>query len=764
MSPLNVEQARIRREDEKDHQRRRRERILMIVIGVAVVGITLLGIHLGHDPGGGPIVNSLLFFALLDLNVILIIVLIFLVFRNLVKLLLERRSKAFGSHLKTKLVIAFVSFSLFPTIIMFVIATVYINNSFDKWFSYRVNKSIIGSLKVVNSFYQNMTDLGFHFGEEIGKEISNENLLDQSNQKELVARIDNYREKFSLDGVELFLNQKEDASFSTLAPKYSGLPLPRPSQHLLDQAFLGNQVSDLSKVAKGDMIRCIVPIFLKNAANNPRAVLVTSYYIPHNLVSKIERIVELFREYKEAESMKFPVRSVYIILLLMISLLIAFAATWLGFYLAKQLTIPLEMLVTGTQEVASGNYDIQVESQGFAEFVSLTNAFNKMTKDLKESNYQVQQRNVELEQRRRYMETVLKHVTTGVVSVDSQGRISTMNKFAEEFLGVSTGPLIGTYFRELLPSEEQDKIKILIKELEASGPTIERQIQVKIKGRVLTLIVTLTSLVDENNNALGFLVVFDDLTELERAQRMAAWQEVARRIAHEIKNPLTPIKLSAQRLRKRFAGQIRSGQEIFDDCTATIIKQVDEMRDLVNEFSSFARLPEGNPTPNRIGEIIQEAMLLFQEAHKGIRFFYEEKSEIPILSLDRDQIKRVFINLYDNAVFAMNGKNGKGEIRTTASFESTLQIVTVEVTDTGPGINEAIKSRLFEPYFSTKEGGTGLGLSIVKRIITDHHGFIRVATNVTRGTTFILEFPFRGQLQIPPRRVRHSSGIEVNRA
>ena len=759
MGPLHTEQARIQREDEKDRQRRRRERILMIIIFIAFIGTTLLGVKLGKDPGGGPVVNSVLFFALLNLNVILVILLVFLVFRNLVKLFLERRSKAFGSHLKTKLVIGFVSFSLFPTIIMFVIATVYINNSFDKWFSYRVSKSIRGSLKVVNAFYQNMTDLGFHFGEEIGRDIKEGNLLDQSRKNDLVLHLEKAREKFSLDGIELFLGQKDEANFSTLAPKYSGLPLPRPGQHLLDQAFLGNRVSDLSKVAKGDMIRCIVPIFDSASTEKPKAVLVASYYVPHHLVSKIERIVELFREYKEADSMKFPVRSAYVILLLMISLLVAFVATWLGFYLAKQLTIPLEMLVQGTQEVASGNYDVQLEAQGFAEFVSLTNAFNTMTKDLKESNQQLKQGNIELEQRRQYMETVLKHVTTGVVSVDSNGRVTTVNKFAEEFFGVSPGSLIGKDYKDLLPVKEREKILRLVRILESSGVAIERQLQVKIKGALLTLIVTLTSLVDESGHPLGVLVVFDDLTELEKAQRMAAWQEVARRIAHEIKNPLTPIKLSAQRLKKRFAGQIKAGQDIFEDCTTTIIKQVDEMRDLVNEFSTFARLPESNPSPNNVGEIVHEAMLLFQEAHKNIRFQYEEKTAIPTLSLDREQIKRVFINLFDNAVFAMNGK---GEIRIIADYVRALQMISVEVTDTGPGIQENIKSRLFEPYFSTKEGGTGLGLSIVKRIISDHHGFIRVVSQPPQGTTFIIELPLLASLDIPLRGSRrgHNVGAE----
>ncbi|HLB59309.1 MAG TPA: ATP-binding protein, partial [Bdellovibrionota bacterium] len=210
--------------------------------------------------------------------------------------------------------------------------------------------------------------------------------------------------------------------------------------------------------------------------------------------------------------------------------------------------------------------------------------------------------------------------------------------------------------------------------------------------------------------------------------------------------------------KKRFAGQIRAGQEIFEECTTTIIKQVDDLKELVNEFSTFARLPEANPTPNALSEVVQEAMVLFQEGHKGIRFAFEELQEIPILSLDREQIKRVFINLFDNAVFAMKGR---GEIHVTADYKKALQMVTVEVSDTGPGIPEEIKPRLFEPYFSTKDAGTGLGLSIVKRIITDHNGFIRVADNQPKGTTFIIELPARPSIR-PQRRLIQGSRIETS--
>ena len=249
------------------------------------------------------------------------------------------------------------------------------------------------------------------------------------------------------------------------------------------------------------------------------------------------------------------------------------------------------------------------------------------------------------------------------------------------------------------------------------------------------LLVSVTMMRDDDGKYLGMVIVFDNLTDLMKAQRVAAWREVARRIAHEIKNPLTPIKLSAQRLRRKY---LASTDQVFDECTKMIITQVDELKDLVNEFSQFAKLPEIHPKPCELGAIIREAMVLYQEAHKQIEFRYQEQEKIPILELDRDQMKRVFINIIDNAVSVMEGR---GKITIESRYISALQLVIVEVSDTGTGIPEEIKSRLFEPYFSTKKEGTGLGLTIVRKIVSDHRGYIRVANNKPKGSKFIIELP-----------------------
>ena len=271
--------------------------------------------------------------------------------------------------------------------------------------------------------------------------------------------------------------------------------------------------------------------------------------------------------------------------------------------------------------------------------------------------------------------------------------------------------------------------------------SIEVALKLIIEGRPRSFLITVSALRDDTGQHMGIVMVFDDLTELEKAQRMAAWREVARRIAHEVKNPLTPIQLSAQRLKKKYGEKLGKGEAgVFRECTDMIIKQVDELKGLVNEFSKFARMPAANPAPADIREIIRESLSLFKEAHKNVSLVFNDSEGVPVFNLDREQMKRVMINLLDNAIEAMNGE---GEVVIDLAYDAVLQMVKIEVADNGRGISPENKSRMFEPYFSTKKQGTGLGLAIVNTIITDHNGFVRVQDNRPKGTRFIIELPVR---------------------
>ncbi|HXI10128.1 MAG TPA: ATP-binding protein, partial [Thermodesulfobacteriota bacterium] len=428
--------------------------------------------------------------------------------------------------------------------------------------------------------------------------------------------------------------------------------------------------------------------------------------------------------------------------------LIVFFSIWIGRYLAKELTIPIHELAEGTHAVASGNLDYRINVESNDEIGLLVKSFNRMTEDLKAgksrvetANLDLRRTNTELEQRRQYIEIVLGNVPAGVISIDKSGKIVSLNRVAADILGTDEGYALGKNYRDVLRQEDRNAFKEMIREMSDMGLTnMERQMRVAVKDKVMTVLVNLNALRDESGNYLGLVAVLDDLTHLLKTQRMFAWKEVARRIAHEIKNPLTPIKLSAQRLRKKYLDKFPEDDNVFEECTSTIIRQVDELKTLVNEFSSFARMPASNPSPNDLNEIVNETVALYKSGSRKVAFESRTDDRLPILDIDRDQMKRVLINLIDNAISAVGES---GTVRIETSYLEDLQQARLEVIDDGEGIPADLKQKLFEPYFSTKKLGTGLGLAIVNNIVADHNGYIRVKDNVPRGTRFIIELPVK---------------------
>jgi two-component system nitrogen regulation sensor histidine kinase NtrY len=324
-----------------------------------------------------------------------------------------------------------------------------------------------------------------------------------------------------------------------------------------------------------------------------------------------------------------------------------------------------------------------------------------------------------------------------VVTLDANGMISTINKSAEKMLGVKSEKVLNKSFDTMLTVQNQDLADEIMGNLSlARDKSIEVSLKLIIEGRPRSFLITVSALRDDTGQHMGIVMVFDDLTELEKGQRMAAWREVARRIAHEVKNPLTPITLSAQRLKRKYSKQL--GEPVFEECTQTIIDHVDLIRNLVNEFSSFARFPSANPKPCELVPTIDETIALYREGHPNIKFDIQNTGDIPSLNLDRQQMKQALINLIDNAIGAIKGV---GMISFAVTHDPILKRIRIEVADDGPGISNDVKTRLFEPNFSTKKTGMGLGLTIVSTIIADHNGVISVQDNIPHGAKFVIELP-----------------------
>ncbi|MEZ4598524.1 MAG: ATP-binding protein [Syntrophotaleaceae bacterium] len=733
--------------EKKRHELRKRRREWMIVILVTVLVIVLTRLESGlfEVTSDLPLSKNILVLALINLNILLILLILFLVFRNIFKLLVEKRRDVPGARLRSKLVIAFVALSLVPTMLLFFVSAGIISNSIENWFNEEIETSLEESLAVAQTYYQNSATNALYYGDQLARIIKEQKLLNERNLPSLQDLIHQKQQEYNLGVVEVFSATLEELVRAS-NPQVPAAEFTDPGSDTIREALRGNRFTQVTPVGKADLIRGVVPVFSNWNPDDVVGVVVVNYHVPYSLVNKMKEISNSFEQYKETKLLKNKIQKGYLLVLLLTALVIIFLATWFGFHLARGITVPIQELALATNRVAGGDLDVHIDVKTDDEIALLVEAFNKMTSDLRKgqqnirrANRDLHASNLELDQRRRYMEIVLKNVTAGVISVDRQGRLTTINKSAEKLLRIQTTKVLGKNFREVLKPEHLPIVKDLIKLQNSSGKdSIRKQVTLSLDDQKLTLLVNLTTLKDEGGEFMGTVVVFDDLTHLIRAQRMAAWREVARRIAHEIKNPLTPIQLSAQRLRRRYLDRFEEDDSVFDECTNMIIKQVDELKNLVNEFSNFAKMPAVNPTPNRLNDIIAEALVLYQEGHKEIQFIFRPDPGVPILQLDHDQIKRAVINMLDNAVSAVGEK---GNVTIESHFNPTLQIVSFTVADDGCGIPPEDKPRLFEPYFSTKKSGTGLGLAIVSTIITDHNGYIRVKDNEPKGSRFIVELP-----------------------
>ena len=725
--------------DAGELRRRKRERIIIVITVFVILVLSFLEYQLFRTETILPASNNVLIYGLININVILIILLIFLIIRNVVKLIFERRHGVIGSKLRTKLVAAFVSLSLIPTVLLFLVSINFLSYSIDNWFSMRIGDALNKTVEVAQMYYQQTTDQAKFYARQISEDITRNRLYQIEREVYLRALMEQRQKSFKFSLMEVYFdNTKQKLIVKDKdAPDLKPVPL---SAKALEDVFLGNDISMVNPSGVGDLVSGAVPIYSYVSPRDVIGVVVVSVYIPKTLIDKVDVISKTSEQYKQLIILKNPLKFSYIITLFLVTLLIIFAATWFGLFLAKGITVPIQDLAEATLKIAQGDLDHQINVVADDEIGVLVDSFNQMTKDLKKSNQRLEQVNLDIESRRKYMETVLRNVSAGVVSVDREGIITTINRAAEKMLDIKTGNILSKRYEEVLDPEHLAIVDELLQELrESKEGFIEKQLELKVKDRALTFLITTTLISDDDGNDMGMVIVFEDVTRLQRAERAAAWREVARRMAHEIKNPLTPVQLSAQRLQKKFGDKLGEDSDVFHECTKTIINQVDVLKNLVDAFSRYARMPVTNPAINDLNDVIADSVILFQDAHKEIAFDFSKGVDIPKLSLDPEQMKRVMINLLDNAVAAVNKQDGHIEIKT--SYDGSRHRARVEVADNGCGIPPAYKGRMFEPYFSTKKSGSGLGLAIVNSIIDDHHGQLNVRDNSPRGTIVAFELP-----------------------
>ncbi len=736
-------------------------RRLIEIAGIAAVTLTLIGISrlearlyylseaLARDYS---LLASILYYGIINLNVFLAILLSLLFIRNLAKLVVERRRGVFGSRLRTKLVAVLIVFSLVPTVLVFYVSTRFITKSFDEWFGGRVKETTQQTRDAGAQIYLQDQKRLESLAKIAASRVRVEDAHPLISRVAIVADIDGFEAEYGIQSIKIY--DGDGALIEPNGGRDSG-PIRNPAKMAaigeLASRFTAQRAmtsSSTVSVEDGkDLIRAAVPVRGKNGSLLAMVVIEESFETP--VLANIQTILDGLATLKPGAQL---VRVSYLILLTVMTLLIVFGAVWFGFYVARAITGPLQQLAEATKEVALGNYSVKLRNPGEDETGQLTRAFNAMTSDLSRHKHEVEsaksrleESNRELDKRRRYMEAVFENIASGIIAVDAKGTVTSFNEAAMEMLGLKFRDPAGREILEVLGEPLHSAIWARIGDAAATG-TIE--VELREFGVDATIFVSATHIESEDGAFQGTVLVLDDATDRIRMQRATAWREVARRIAHEIKNPITPIRLSAERLLRRFSQRFEGEEgKVFESCVAAILVQVETLRTLVNEFSKFSRMPAITPKPSDLNAIVTAAVEVFRHGYPSISI-EESYVSLPELMVDSDQFNRVIVNLLSNAIDAISQTARLGLIRIATKFDAALSAGVIEISDNGSGIPELIRDRVFEPYFSTKDAGTGLGLAVVNQIVSDHGAYIRILNTNDRGTTFRIEIPIIPQVKV----------------
>ncbi len=685
-------------------------------------------------------VDSWLFIALFNMNAVFMLVLLFLVTRNVVKLIMERRRNVFGARIRTRLVLVFVSLSLIPTVLMFLAANRVVGRSVDYWFTSQTQNTLEAALEIGQSFYEASADRLKARSESILTIIDEQGIAWGSGA--MYSLLATKQQEYGLTVVGLVNDQQKEEW-------YTDIPFNTLWQNMRDHIDWGHVESSGFESLLWATERADYVVGLLAVDEGEKGYLVTAETIGHGLMSKLGGISKGFEEYTQLKQFKKPLKVSFQLILGVLGMTTVFGAVWFGFRLSKEFTAPILALADGTQRVAKGDLDFRLEDKAVDELALLVQAFNSMAGDLKASradltlaNARLAEQNEAMTERNHYIETVLDNITTGVITLDASAKLITMNKAACALFATNSDMLRGKSPEHFLPS----RYVVLFEEMLstfAQNPDQhwQRQVDFYIGKHYWNLIIHTVALKGPQG-IIAYVVVIEDITELEKMQRMAAWREVARRIAHEIKNPLTPIKLSAQRLERKFAEQVQN--PVFSECTDMIVKQVGRMQEMVQEFSAFAKLPEVRVSQGDLQPLLEELVTLFRNSHSEVTWQLHIRAPLPMLAMDAEAMHRALLNILTNAAEAVQ-KQPTRKVRLFARYNARLAKIRILVVDSGPGLTQEALVRLFEPYFSSKKEGTGLGLAIVKSIINDHRGSVRAVSNRHKGTVMIIDLPVQGE-------------------
>jgi two-component system nitrogen regulation sensor histidine kinase NtrY len=705
--------------------------------------------------------SEVVLYSLSIVDVTMLLALAFVLARNVIKLFVERRRGLPFSRFRLKLVAALLGLTIVPSVLVLLAGSELIRQTTTRWFSQPVSAVLTSANAIATTYYQDREKAVAEQAARLAAALPPQALLS--------GDLDALKASVSapvMDGrvglVEIYRLQAGEAGrivalqvVALQSPLLPGGHLRESSDRMASKIAAGSTDTQAHEPLEGgnELVRAGVPV--RDAAGRPVGIVIASNFLSGELATHARRIAEAYEDYSQLAVLKGPIEGVYLSLFVMMTLMILVSATWLGLYLAKRITRPVAMLAAGAREIGAGHLDHRIEPETQDEFGSLVEAFNSMAGELATSQrrlertrVEMERKNSELDERRRYIETVLERIATGVVSIGPDGRVSTINSAAARLLEVDPG-IIGSPVEQVLGREDLLPLAALVRSVTAgAGKPAGQEIALAREGREIHLAAAATALQGEAGAHEGTVLVFDDVTPLVRTQRVAAWRDVARRLAHEIKNPLTPIQLSAERMGRHFGGAPEATRALVEECTSTIVGEVESLKALVDEFAQFARMPAPRAVPANLNGVLTDTLALYNGLFSQITIVRQFAPLLPPVRLDVEQIRRVVINLVDNGIEAMGGMQAGprpgGEaprIRIETQHDPANAVARIVISDNGPGVPAADREKLFMPYYSTKGRGSGLGLAIVRRIVAEHGGSIEVGDNVPQGSRFVIELP-----------------------
>ena len=672
-----------------------------------------------------PVLDNKLLIAILNLNFLLIMLLIFIASRILLKTYIEKKRGIWGSGLKTKLTLTVFSISMISSFMLFILTTGFFYTSMDKWFSQKVEDTLETARDLSQFYYEDMFGRYERMGKALAREIREKDLLDDSR------------------ALKSFIGREGKANFLGYLALLDLTGQPISSYSSLDEQMSKLLIEKSKALRKSQNSRQIVPLgdgelllfltAIPDDSGRPRALLFLGEKIGVRGQQSVRQISSTFREFKDARPFKKILKYSFVIPLFLITILSIFLSIWIGIKMATEITVPLERMKEGAAIIAGGRFDINLEEErGKDEIGTLVSAFNRMARELKIAKD-------EIDEKTKYMEVILDNVATGIITTDVKGRMLLMNRAAKNILKVGEDDWLYSHIRRFAGKEFRQIVKAFLRGIRQEGEALSTEMRLSVHNDTLHLRASLTTLRSEAGKAEGYIVTFDDITHIVRAEKLATWREIAKRLTHEIKNPLTPIKLSAERLRRRLLPNAQGKErEVLDETTSVILSSSNDITAMVNELTKLTAANTSSLAMEDLNAVVEETLSIYRSLFPAIEFLFEG-DWVPPIRMDRDKMKRALINLVTNSIKAIG--TDAGTISAGTRYDNAKGIVRIELSDTGPGIKDEDKSRVFDPYFTKNHDGMGLGLAIVNSIIMELGGRINAQDNHPRGTRMVIEIP-----------------------